>query len=94
MLDFIYLNPFVWFWVFYLVERGIVTLHELIALYCGSPEQALIELSKMSLYTLRCDLEIFLKTYLIGNGVDLPHGYTWGELVSELSQDSTDKEYL
>lgn len=26
--------------------------------------------------------------------VDLPHGYTWGELVSELSQDSTDKEYL
>lgn len=48
----------------------------------------------MSLESIRDDLAMFLKIYLTGLGADLPHGYTWKDLVSELSQGSTDKEYL
>lgn len=76
------------------ILKGTLTLQDLLSFYCGSYEQALTELNAMSLDTIRHELEMFMKIYLTGLGADLPHGYTWGDLVSELSQGSTNKEYL
>lgn len=66
----------------------------LFLLWLLSYEQALTELDAMSLESIQHELAMFLKSYLTGLGVDLPHGYTWKDLVSELSQGKTDKEYL